>query len=1687
MEENTLKFNVTVDSTRLKQLKADTGEVFSGIKREIKTLTGFTEAELKQMVTAIKSANVQMGVLAENIGMNTTVAELRSVVKEINAVEQAEKRLVQSQVTGYREAARIQMASIKQVGQLRDTENKRFLNQIQQQNSAIKTEADKMLALMDTVFKKKSVGSGFATGAANVFNGRNNGTFSNILGAFGGGGRVGGVLASSADGALAGGGGAGALLGGLAAGAGVGLIIAGAAAVKELASQMWEAGKAAVKAAGDYEVTRNAITAFAGSASAADRELAALHETAKNTPGLSLESAEAGYRNLRALGFEAETARGLIAGLAKQKIISGADESSVQRVIVNLTQLSTHSSRASQDLREIFHALPSLRSEFFKAFGTLDPQKLANEFTKDPDKALEKLSQQMEKTKGVSGGLNDAFTKFGDAWLTVGREFGQPLLDPLTKILKNLTTDLMDNKDTFRIWGDNVANAITLVSKIGESRLVSLLFKIADVSQRVSMLGLSGGLSGGQNAGELGSSIRGYTDYFGLTTPGKDYLTGETKEQREARIATEKQRDAAGEADATAKEALRKAAIKADAERQAQLASLKSVYDARQSVSDDYYRLADARLKSHLSTTKAEEVSQLRQSGQIAVAGIQAKIASEAKYYAEKLKLTDGDAKVTEEVTRERDKTLSKLQSDLQIAQLNNARELAAKEREIEKERRDNFIKYNEDKIAAAKSAADTLNFDIQRAIDRGNISALEGFAKLRQIEDDSYEEIRKNTLANYQLRLQDETLTADARINLINQMNQAEIGLAEDHRRRLIQIDDDYYARQKEDLQRNFSEMQEVYKSQGDIFSGLNTFFNPDSFDSNTAVGFGRTLGNVREMLLNAVRRKIQVLADDLKVAKDELKAASEIVVKTVEEPIAVPPVTVSQSDYPTQMGDLTLVRMPDGTERWVKEGSIQNRLTFDARGKVSGVLSSSGSVSQTVQEQSTVTNQIAETVTKDTKAIEDANNKIKLILEERGKLTQLLVDSDSLLPKNLIALQKLGEGMAAGSVGIEGFDKASKLLLNIKHNFESADLESEIRMTETLLELAKKNGDGAAITTLTHKMEALGNQKITQAFRQNAESADLYANSLEGLNESVEKLKSGDLAEVLGVQYNAAKQVAGERKSLLEENIELEYRIAHVGEDSAERYRNAWLNAIYAVKTASIDAKVSQIESQVQISQQTVFNADVARAGILKAMAGAAGYTEIFQDAFLAVTQAISDGIGSLLGKATESLGTFGKILSNIATQLLTMITNRLMMKLLDMILPPTGSSGTGTEQSGFSFGNVLGGLGQLIFGGRGGGSSSGLAIPGLSVAQQAAAGLSLGGRGGYLSSMTGEDVGDVSSSIHTSDTLSGQAAHELGHAGQQAGQGAGSSGLSSFLNGGSFADIGKSLAAAAPMIGLSLGASLGGSSMGGSILGGLGGLAGGLAVGIGTGVLGTSGGIIGGLVGALGGAAMATGILAAVAVPLLIGGWLMGRDKQRKADEKTRTQYIGDALSQLDQILKDTKAHRYGSGQEAIDAANQVRTTYQQQASSIKDRKTRNIALKEINDRINPKITEITAAAAQLDIDKTHFADLIPEFATGGIVPGQRGIPRLVLAHGGEVIANLGQQTPEFLNAAENAGIPGIRGSGRGSGTDGAINVEFYMGTKAQNELFVNGVKSADGKSALNSQRRGSQKFDDRSTSF
>jgi hypothetical protein len=293
-----------------------------------------------------------------------------------------------------------------------------------------------------------------------------------------------------------------------------------------------------------------------------------------------------------------------------------------------------------------------------------------------------------------------------------------------------------------------------------------------------------------------------------------------------------------------------------------------------------------------------------------------------------------------------------------------------------------------------------------------------------------------------------------------------------------------------------------------------------------------------------------------------------------------------------------------------------------------------------------------------------------------------------------------------------------------------------------------------------------------------------------------------------------------------------------------------------------------------------------------------------------------------------------------------------------------------------------------------------------------------------------------------------------------------------------GGSFlGGIGKSFAAAAPLLGLSLGAGLGGQSAFGQIAGSAGGLLG--------------GGAVAGFSGLLGKAAtkfFTNPFTIAIGAGLLVGSFFLGRAKQRKQDEELSGQFLTQALAGIDQLASAVSSGQITSLVEARSVFdNQILGVFAQQISGLKTKSVRQSRLsnqvRDLRNVFEARIPPLINEANQRRVDAERAAlihnRLIPEFATGGI--HSRG--GLAILHPGEMVLNgLQQATIALRHGADvfsKAGVPGVQPSasfphgGIYAGGQPAIEVTVLVGTEDQTRVFVNGALSPQGQKAISKQ--------------
>lgn len=373
--------------------------------------------------------------------------------------------------------------------------------------------------------------------------------------------------------------------------------------------------------------------------------------------------------------------------------------------------------------------------------------------------------------------------------------------------------------------------------------------------------------------------------------------------------------------------------------------------------------------------------------------------------------------------------------------------------------------------------------------------------------------------------------------------------------------------------------------------------------------------------------------------------------------------------------------------------------------------------------------------------------------------------------------------------------------------------------------------------------------------------------------------------------------------------------------------------------------------------------------------------------------------------------------------------------------------------------------------IFGGGGGGARGG------------------GGLGGILGGLFGGGGISVPGSVSSGAT--GIFANGAFGAGlRSAGGGGGGLGgaLSGLFGGGggggggfSFGGLLGGLAGAAPLLGLGLGAGFGGQSVGGQILGAIGGGAVGLGASFGASVFAAGGGLASAGLAAL-------GPIGLIGIPLLIGASLLGKAKQRRADEEASGQMLTQALQGIEQIAQAVSSGQIRSLGEARGVfENNILGTFRQQISGLKTRSVVESRLKnqvaDLRNVFESRIPPLIDQQAQLSADAARRAAidarLIPQFASGGTTMGG-----LALLHPGEKVLNFSQQSAVIAqsnpNVFERAGVPGPGpnrvfdiGGTMGSGGGGQpINisfgeVRFVISSKTAEGIYIAGARSDTGR--------------------
>lgn len=419
------------------------------------------------------------------------------------------------------------------------------------------------------------------------------------------------------------------------------------------------------------------------------------------------------------------------------------------------------------------------------------------------------------------------------------------------------------------------------------------------------------------------------------------------------------------------------------------------------------------------------------------------------------------------------------------------------------------------------------------------------------------------------------------------------------------------------------------------------------------------------------------------------------------------------------------------------------------------------------------------------------------------------------------------------------------------------------------------------------------------------------------------------------------------------------------------------AQIQALELQKQIEIDPeKIARINIEIEKLKTLGFELSPAQAFFKGLRSQAETTAEAFERIGTAFKDTILGTLDTGIDRLTRKFGIFKDLIGDILKLFARQFISRLF-----------GAGPGGGGGGGFNLGGLLGG----VLGGGGGGGFGSFATGGFAGGNPL--GSILGGLGGVgIAPSISQTIGGLPIAPNIpipSFLLPG------GGAG-----GGGLSGLAKLFPGlaGAFKGFGfglpagsqlGSLAAASPLLGLTLGASLGGQSGLGQLLGGAGGAL------LGIGLTAAPAGLATGALSFLA-PLFSNPITAVVGAALLPLSFLLGRAKQRRADEEQSGVYLQDAIDAIREIGAQVKSDQLNGDQARQIFESQVMATFIAQINTIKTRSVRESRLtnqtRDLRALFEKEVgPEIEAQKLRIKTGTLGGKEIRAEFATGGVVQG------------------------------------------------------------------------------------------------
>lgn len=248
-------------------------------------------------------------------------------------------------------------------------------------------------------------------------------------------------------------------------------------------------GVASVKAAGDLEALRNALTTVTGSSEETAKQMERLKEIAK-LPGLGLEEAVKGSLALQTIGMSAQEAERYLKAFGNAIAAAGGGKADLEAVVVQLRQMGSTGKVAAEDLKPILERVPQVAAVTKAAFGTIDTEQLSKAGITS-QQFLSTIVAGLEKIPPVTSGIKNSLENMGDAakesLAKIGNAF-VPLLNTVSPLIEKFLGMVGDLATWFTKLPQPVQDVVLVIGAL-VAALGPVLIVVGQIVAAIGTLG----------------------------------------------------------------------------------------------------------------------------------------------------------------------------------------------------------------------------------------------------------------------------------------------------------------------------------------------------------------------------------------------------------------------------------------------------------------------------------------------------------------------------------------------------------------------------------------------------------------------------------------------------------------------------------------------------------------------------------------------------------------------------------------------------------------------------------------------------------------------------------------------------------------------------------------------------------------------------------------------------------------------------------------------------------------------------------------------------------------------------------------------------------------------------------------------------------------------------------------------